>query len=507
MLELFMAVVISGWVGAGVPETGILVAPVSAAHELNLFTIGDDIVEGKRWTPQVDFSGGELFYFDPSVPTGGVGTKADPFTDLATAVADNDVIRRFVSQANADAGTPVDNSFKNPVMGAGDVCVLMAGDHGKVDFERFFFSDYMGIIRMPGAQATLKSFSLAKGSFFYLEDLVFEERAREDWDNPGTMTRAGFNTAPDYIRIELQSGNGPVTDVVIKDCILSGGTALEATTWDETTWLTTAVNGIQLDRAHRVHIQGNTGSALNYFIQGGGTDPSPLLYLINIVDNYAEALNGDGFSIGNSVGVYVARNYIAEMYTESDNHVDMIQGHGISKSHWIEDNVFIASTDPSRLPFDNDFSGIQYTNPDSVIVENNIVVSSSVGGIKFSQAADSTYVRNNTVISYENSPPTNLLFEAASTNTWVYNNVAGNITGAAFVTDGNNLFYVNDFTNAKFTNYTLGGDPSLWFLLPQSDSPLIDTGNAAQASPQDIRGVLRPQGAADDVGAYERVPD
>jgi len=75
-------------------------------------------------------------------------------------------------------------------------------------------------------------------------------------------------------------------------------------------------------------------------------------------------------------------------------------------------------------------------------------------------------------------------------------NLIGTTTGCSFTSDVSDILNTNAIVGSLADN---GGDTFTHALL--AGSPAIDAGNSAEATDQ--RGISRPQGSADDIGAYE----
>ncbi|MEO8198252.1 MAG: choice-of-anchor Q domain-containing protein, partial [Thermoanaerobaculia bacterium] len=136
-------------------------------------------------------------------------------------------------------------------------------------------------------------------------------------------------------------------------------------------------------------------------------------------------------------------------------------------------------------------------------VENNVVITDHWHGISLYGAVDSKIVNNTVIDNVPGSPGppwimTNSNQGTPSSNVLVRNNLAADyaLAGSAIVADHN-----LEFTNAA----TL-------FVAPPYDLRLLagsaaeNSGSATGAPPFDILRVPRPQGAAFDLGAYERCP-
>jgi parallel beta-helix repeat protein len=125
------------------------------------------------------------------------------------------------------------------------------------------------------------------------------------------------------------------------------------------------------------------------------------------------------------------------------------------------------------------------------ILRNNIFTKAAKGGVTL-------YAYNNKIynnVFYDNTYG----LETRFSGNIIRNNIAyGNtIQNLADYGSGNTFSHNLVNSNPKFVN-TAAGDFRL-----RSDSPAIDRGMALSEVPKDYAGVLRPQGAGHDIGAYE----
>jgi parallel beta-helix repeat protein len=182
-------------------------------------------------------------------------------------------------------------------------------------------------------------------------------------------------------------------------------------------------------------------------------------------------------------------------------------GTGVVRNITLRGNTFIAYEDPA-IPFAGTLQGIGCFDGiyEGWIVENNVILTDHWHGISLYGARGCRIV-NNTVLdlnSVEPGPP------------WIMVTAHKNGTASQNCIVRNNLSTALNLDDGAATadhNLILPADPAPYFVdLAHQDvrlspgSPALDMGSLAQAPALDADGNARPQGAAIDVGAYERMP-
>lgn len=278
-------------------------------------------------------------------------------------------------------------------------------------------------------------------------------------------------------------------------------------------------NGITIDGRNGKHIHHITISNCEIFDCGGGgiagLEADYLTYENNIIYNTSwfalygtsgiSNLSSWNYDSHSSVTYSnIIRNNICygnEMFVPWIAQCDITDGNGIIIDSEVGNNPLGAYTGKTLIEnnvvYRNGGRGIAVFKSDNVDIINNtcffncnsdsiddgeITVNIGVNARVFNNIM---YARTGERANYKN---------AASTNFSSGNNLVYNYSAVSF-TSPTDLIAVNPlFVDTALNNFTL-----------QSSSPCIDAGsnNAGEFSLNDINGVLRPQGAGTDMGAYE----
>ena len=233
--------------------------------------------------------------------------------------------------------------------------------------------------------------------------------------------------------------------------------------------------------------------------------------------------------------IYIKGNIIHDIgnrdTSESGGITGIEQGVGIHHTTY-EDNLFYSiGRNPAADPYHNHDHGI-YAYGDDITIINNVFRQHKAGwGIQLAPGANNVKILNNTFIdpnpyidgqiilwgNHANITIKNNIFYlpntdaialypydgSGNTNVVIQNNLIYGVTnilpsgttGGQFITPNNIIGNDPKFVNASAGNFRL-----------QSNSPAINAG-ATLGSPYnvDFDGILRPQGSAYDIGAYEYV--
>ncbi|MCF6281686.1 MAG: right-handed parallel beta-helix repeat-containing protein [Candidatus Polarisedimenticolaceae bacterium] len=152
--------------------------------------------------------------------------------------------------------------------------------------------------------------------------------------------------------------------------------------------------------------------------------------------------------------------------------------------------------------------GFFLNSADTTLINSTLVGNSATstgGGLLYIQNDSEAIIRNS--IIWENTAATGSIayLNAGTitiTDTVMSNDGDDNYTNIPYFTsiDAASIYTVNGYTSEDLPNFidAAAGDYRI-----QYPSPAIDNASAAYAPADDMDGLIRPQGAADDIGAYE----
>ena len=515
-------------IGLSVPDT---ILEDRGWRDVNEATLGADLIAGAYWTPTVDFSGGTKYYFDPTATTKGTGTADSPFRALGVEVASDSTI------LHRDAGGDTTNLANGPVVGDGDICVLMPGNHGNILFDSFYFDDWLAVVGVPSGGALFDSLGLATVEKVYFDNVYANRRTRQQWAAPGT----GATDVP------IQAALDSVDRIIFNNCRFGvEDPAVIAATWsDSATFNLNAVHGIAsagTAPSSRLHVQNS-----EFYGVAGGVRVYYLGDVANIIGNTVQYATRTGLLVGSADSVTISQNTSLDLIrSDPAGH-----GNGIAVNHsntsgtssygLIEKNFIATSTDVTRGFGYRDASngvgiGISFTNPadaadvhDNWTVQNNIVVHQGWGGIQMYDATNTSIINNTLVaqsdssswLTNSNSWPQVKFSGALTASVVAANNICGTVywddgADAGEVTESNNLetqilsgsgneldFGVFDFVSwSGATGAAVNIDPRTYDLHLDAYSPAIRAGSSTYAPATDYAGDTRPDKVYDDIGAY-----
>jgi len=302
-----------------------------------------------------------IYYSDPvSGSMTSDGSQAHPWGSLSAIVAAG----KLPPAATA-------------VVAPGDALYLLSGDHGSLNIDNGFNSDFIVVQAAPGQHPTLSGITMYGGSHWMFNGLTIQ-----NLNNGGYVFGARLDA---------------------DDVIFTGSTVLsqpDVSRWTQAEWQQGAIAG--------VNASGNCVAITNNMIQNVGSaigvSGSNILVRGNSVDHFGD--DGIDFGQGTDTGTIsnleISGNTLTNNLDIGDgNHNDGIQGwvlNGTTGTNvLIDSNSVISQTDPS-LPWPGNMQGISEFDGawDNIHIINNVVVAAAYHGISIYGAHDSTII-NNTV--------------------------------------------------------------------------------------------------------------
>ncbi len=438
------------------------------------------------------------FYVDPVLGSdGGDGSAANPWRTVQQVIEDDLIETRIWASLPYQPGLGFVTVNAGAPVGAGDTLWLRTGDHGAIFLQGAYNAAPITIAAAPGATPRVTRVTLSAVQNWIVRGLDVSPSHAVPPLAPGTM-----------IEVDSHNWYGPTWDVRVEGCELYS--VADASAWTATQWVNEASSGIGVG-GDRVAIVGNRLRNVRFGVSVDGADA---LISRNAIDGFsADGLRGLGD------GDVFEYNLVQNSYAgdpPDGNHDDGFQswsvgpggvGTGEVRDLVLRGNVIINSTAVGGPPpaLRTNLQGIGCFDGMFVnwTVENNVVVTDHWHGISLYGAVDSRIVNNTVIDSVTGSPGppwimTNSNQGTPSSNVVVRNNLAADfsLAGTSIVADHN-----LEFTNA-----------AALFVAPPYDLRLLagaaaeNAGSATGAPPFDLLRVPRPQGAAYDLGAYERCP-
>jgi hypothetical protein len=436
------------------------------------------------------------FYVDPvNGSPAGDGSPGNPWRTLQEVV-EADLIETRDWETHpyvpglgfvvVNAGAPVR---------AGDTLWLRTGYHGELFLRGAYNAAPITLAAEPGHAPRLSSLRLQATQNWIVRGVSVSPSHAAPPLGPGTI-----------VEVESHDWFGPSWDDTIEDCEIF--TVADASGWSADDWVDAASSGVGVG-GDRITIRDNRIRNVRFGISVGGAE-ARVAY--NLVDGFsADGLRG----LGN--GDVFEYNRVQNAYVDDPpdgNHDDGFQswsvgpggvGTGEVRDVVLRGNVIVNHLDPGH-PLRATLQGIGCFDGMFVnwLVEDNVVITDHWHGISLYGAIDSRIV-NNTVIDLNETtpgPPWIMVNDhddgTPSRNVVVRNNLATDysLTGIGIVADHN--LEVED--------------PAAYFVAPPFDvhlltgAPAVDAGSPLLAPAWDADRVPRPQGAAHDLGSYERCP-
>ena len=429
------------------------------------------------------------FYLDPI--NGNInndGSISNPLPSLEE-VNTQGLIQSFGYVVPYASGASPDQVFNpNGIIVGGDTLILLAGLHGIFETRNSHNQSPILIRGVDRDEVILKSIHVRSGSNWVFESLSVSSEPY------------GAYLTGDGVWFETHNWHGPAHDIEIKDCYIYS--AEDADQWSAAEWIDGARNGIRI-QGDRVSVNDCQLRNVNFGVTCVGDS-------ISILNSIVENFSGDGMRVLGA-NILIEGNIIKNCFNVNDNHDDGIQSFNLGtydvRDIIIRGNTIINNENPDH-PLAGPLQGIGcFDGPfNNWIIENNIVSVDHWHGISL-YGAYNCRIRNNTVLD-----PTPEITPGAS---WIRINpnkdgtpsegniVANNTSNSLALTGSlemaNTLLENTDEYDLEFVGWQNGDFDLL------NTSQLIDAGIDSLASDYDINGVLRPQGFASDIGAYEYV--
>lgn len=497
--------------------------------------LGTDLESGPYWTPDVDMSGATIHYFDPSALEGGDGSFDDPFMGLGAEIAADNHIEHITTNGGArDPSAEVQ---------AGDVCVLLPGNHGTIIMEEYYFPEFTAFVGHPDYRPSFDSWEVWEGSNMLIKSLDVTPNLRTSgyWTGDAAQDTSVFDyDSPPFAMVFRRDevGNGEAFNIIVQDVDFTLAPEEVSADWHAEQWNLNMVSGIQFRLATEAHVQDCDFVSVNRAVQSiGGTHN--ISKNISIVDCSVVNHVGEIFAAEGTRRVYVHGNYGRDAYLVNHNHIGFFQAHGTVgvDTALVDGNFYCSNSSTTRtldewLPWVNSFphpdDGVDYepfgstgASATTSGTSNYITITNNVfhldkedpdnWGLQGAKLIGGTghVVANNTFTGPGRAgtiPRGYISLSDGATNSTVINNIAGAVdtagTGSGIVVANNNV-YATDYSDAGFVSYARGTSPLTWDLSLTSDSENVDAGTATNAPDHDIDGAYRPQGYGYDIGAYE----
>ncbi len=430
----------------------------------------------------------KVFYVDPANGSAsGDGSRETPWKTIQQVVQNN-LIESYSYVLPYNPKHP-EVSLKNPgaPVKAGDTLLLFGGLHGELYLRGFVNKIPIIILAATGEKPVLKQIHLIGCKNWVLDGL--------------SVSAEPYGKYPkgNLVFFETHNWHGPVSSVIMRNCEIF--TAKEP--WNNAAeWREKMANGISI-YGDTITVENNVISNINFGIAARGEQ---LRVEGNSIVNFA----GDGIRVLGSKGLY-KDNVIMNCYKVNDNHDDGIQSYTTGglrvDSNILSGNIILNYTNPEQALL-GPLQGIGcFDGPyNDWVIENNIVMVEHWHGISF-YGAHRCKIINNTVVdptpdkkpgpswikieSHKNGSP--------STDCIVKNNISNTLAIHA----QNSLVGHNILLKSKEQYRTNFVDFDARDFHLRKGSICIDKGDDTYAPSKDKDGVMRPQGAHVDAGAYE----
>ncbi len=432
------------------------------------------------------------FYVDPvSGSAAGDGSATSPWRTIEEVVEAGLVESQEWEALPYEAGASLVPKNQGAPIKTGDTVWLRSGYHGELVVESHYNADWITVAAEEGHTPELGKLHVRSSSNWIIKGLTVSPELAADYD------------CDTLIFIETHNWRGPVSDITVEDC--TAYSVADSSAWGTGDWNTLACNGARAD-GERITLRGNTFKNVDFGISVNASDS---LIERNTVENFS----GDGMrGLGNNT--VFQYNTVKNCFAVNDNHDDGFQSWSLGEdgsvgTGWVtgivlRGNLIINYEDASQ-PLRGTLQGIGCFDGMFVdwVVENNVVITDHWHGITLSGARNCRIV-NNTVIDLNDADPGPPWVRISSHKNGTESQdcvVRNNLTTALNLEAGQNIAEDHNLIIEDLD--ALFVDAASFDLHLIAGAAAIDQGSDDLAPPIDRDGVVRPQGSAVDIGAYE----
>ena len=337
-------------------------------------------------------AGHHTFFIDPvkGSPKGD-GSAARPWRTLAEVL--DPASKLLSTQGHKVAGDKLIAINPTGPIKAGDVLMLMSGNHGSVKVLNAYNTDFVSVMAAPGQVPVVSALSVVGSAKWMFQGIKFQGA---DPAKPSNISNRGLTNM-------VWIGNnylGPSSNIVFSNNTFS--TTDDTSGWSAMDWLLKPYNQALYNYADCFSVVNNK---FYNIMNGIGTQGGHTLLAYNTIDKFSnDAIDyqtGDITIRGNTITG-------SRSPTSSPLHPDAMQGlsrvvNGVPQVQGnvlIEDNIVVKDNESVGFPtqamqgIDN-FGSAHWTD---ITVQNNVVATNAWHGITFGNV-DRLHIVNNTVLA------------------------------------------------------------------------------------------------------------
>lgn len=333
-------------------------------------------------------AGHHTFYVDPVKGSDqGDGSAGKPWKNLTSVIGMSNKLLSAKAWSNKTQSYG-DVNPKGPIK-AGDVVMLMSGNHGTLKILNSFNTDFVWVMAAPGQTPVIRQMNVVSSGKFVFQGIKFQGET----SNPVTDVKK--KAVDGQVTVGAGDYTGITSNVVFTNDTFS--TADSTNGWSDADWILKPYFTTFSSRAACVSV---ANSKLFNIFNGAMIGGDKNLFANNSVDHFET----DGVDLTKS-NITVSGNSFTNGVVNKLNgyHADAIQGwsdltagiYATNSNVRIENNTIIKLDNP-----DSYLQGISIFDGkwDNLIVQNNVVVTDTNNGIAVFGAKNSK-VLNNTLIS------------------------------------------------------------------------------------------------------------